>query len=95
MNPEKRGGGRRKRQAMKKLNHLGLDIELVEPADDPAVDPMLSIDGTEVMVRREEIGGYSAPMLNMHGVYPSVEALAKNLVEISPVFVARRATTEK
>jgi hypothetical protein len=79
-----REGGRRRR-----LTYRGWKISLVEPGDDMEVMPMLTIGTTDVMVRREETGGFSAPMLNMYAAYPTVEELAKSLIETSPVFLAQ------
>lgn len=76
-------GGRRRR-----LTYRGWKISLVDPGGDMEVMPMLTIGPTEVMVRREETGGFSAPMLNMYAAYPTVEELAKSLIETSPVFLA-------
>jgi hypothetical protein len=66
------------------------DLEIVAHDPGPQADPMLTIGGQDVMVRREETGGYSAPMHNMFASYPTVQALARELVDISPVFIARR-----
>jgi hypothetical protein len=52
--------------------------------------PMMTIGGVDVMIRREETGGFSAPMLNMHATFGSLEELARNLIDTSPVFLARR-----
>jgi hypothetical protein len=63
---------------------------------DPESAPMVRVDGTDIMIRREEGGGFSAPMLNMHAVYDSLEELARSLIDLSPVFLAQRRgpTTE-
>ena len=71
----------------KRLTHRGHKIRLLDPGE-PSM-PMLSIDGHDIMVRREETGGYSAPMLNMFASYPSLEELARSLIDISPVFLAQ------
>ena len=78
------GGGRRRR-----LAYRGWRISLVDPGDDMEVMPALTIGTTDVMVRREETGGFSAPMLNMYAAFATVEELAKSLIETSPVFLAR------
>jgi hypothetical protein len=52
--------------------------------------PRLTIDRTNILVVREETGSYSAPMLNMFATYPTLEELARSLIDISPVFLARR-----
>ncbi len=77
-------GGRRRR-----LTYRGWKVSLVEPGDDMEVMPVLAIGTTDVMVRREETGGFSAPMLNMYAAYPTVEELAKSLIETSPVFLTQ------
>src|SRR5215469_5485257 len=77
-------GGRRRR-----LTYRGWKISLVDPGDDMEVMPALTIGTSDVMVRREETGGFSAPMLNMYAAYPTVEELAKSLIEISPVFLGQ------
>ena len=49
----------------KRFTYQGRKVLLNDPGGDAT--PMMTIDGTDVMIRREEGGGYSAPMLNMHG----------------------------
>jgi hypothetical protein len=71
-----------------KLTYRGHKVSWLDPGE-PAM-PMLSIGATKIMVRREETGGYSAPMLNMFGTYPTLEALARSLIDTSPVFLAQR-----
>jgi hypothetical protein len=51
---------------------------------------MVSVNGTDVMIRREETGGYSAPMLNMFSTYTTLEELTRSLIDTSPVFLAQR-----
>jgi hypothetical protein len=86
---ENKGTGRAKgRGRRRRLTYRGWKISLVEPGDDLEMMPTLSIGTTDVMVRREETGGFSAPMLNMYAAYPTVEMLAKSLIETSPVFLA-------
>lgn len=70
------------------LSYKGHKIEFMEGAQRQM--PMLAVDGVEIMVQREETGGYSAPMLNMFATYPTLEAMAKQLVDISPVFLAKQ-----
>jgi hypothetical protein len=53
---------------------------------------MMTIDGLDVMIRREETGGFSAPMLNMHAIFSSLDELARSLIDTSPVFIARRTS---
>jgi hypothetical protein len=72
----------------KTFTHRGLSVKYTEATD--AMGPMLSIEGVDVMVIREENGQFSAPMLNMFATYPTIEAMAKELIEISPVFLAKR-----
>ncbi len=72
----------------KKLTYRGHKVSVLDPGE-PAM-PMVSIDTTKIMVRREETGGYSAPMLNMFGTYSSLEELARSLIDTSPVFLAQR-----
>jgi hypothetical protein len=66
------------------------DLEIAVHDPGPGADPMLTIGGRDVMVRREETGGYSAPMFNMFGSHPTMPELARELVDISPVFIAMR-----
>ena len=47
----------------KSFSYQGRQITLLDPGEPDM--PMLSIDGLDIMVRREETGGYAAPMLNM------------------------------
>ena len=68
------------------FSYRGRQIMLLDPGE-PDV-PMLSVDGLDIMVRREETGGYSAPMLNMFATYSTLEELARQLIDISPVFLA-------
>jgi hypothetical protein len=84
MNRKKSTAGSRKRP--ERLTYRGHKIELLERPEPDM--PTLSIDGAEVMVWREETGGYSAPMLNMFAIYPSLADLARSLIELSPVFLA-------
>jgi hypothetical protein len=72
----------------KKLSYRAHKVTLLDPGE-PAM-PMLSVDGADIMVRREETGGYSAPMLNMFASYATLEDLARSLIDISPVFLAQR-----
>ena len=74
----------------KSFSYRGRQITLLDP-DEPDM-PMLSVDGLDIMVRREDTGGYSAPMLNMHATYATLEELARQLIDISPVFLAQRHT---
>lgn len=71
-----------------RFSHRGLEVDY----DDPGVhdSPTMTIGGVDVMIRREETGGFSAPMLNMHATFGSLEELARNLIDTSPVFLARR-----
>jgi len=80
--PREKATGRPKR-----LTHRGHKVRLHDPGE-PSM-PLLSIDGMDIMVRREETGGYSAPMLNMFATYPTLEELARSLIDISPVFLAQ------
>jgi hypothetical protein len=82
--PGRSGEGHRRRR----LTYRGWKISLVDPGDDMEMMPALTIGATDVMVRREETGGFSAPMLNMYAAFPTVEELAKSLIETSPVFLA-------
>jgi hypothetical protein len=72
----------------KSFSYRDRQIKLLDPGDPDT--PMLSVDGVDIMVRREETGGYSAPMLNMFATYATLEELARQLIDISPVFLARR-----
>lgn len=74
------------KRGRKELSYRGHNIIVDDPGQQAM--PMLSIDNKDVMVRREETGGYSAPMLNMFATYPTLEALARSLIDISPVFLA-------
>jgi hypothetical protein len=74
--------------AAQNFSYKGHKVELLEAAH-PHM-PMLVIDGVKIMIQREETGGYSAPMLNMHATYPTLEAMAKQLIEISPVLLAKQ-----
>lgn len=75
------------RRPAERLTYRGHKIVLLDRPE-PEMST-LSIDGNEVMVMREETGGYSAPMLNMFGIYPTLVELARSLVETSPVFLAK------
>jgi hypothetical protein len=66
-----------------------MDVVVHEPVHG-AEPPMLMIGGQDVMVRREETGGYSAPMHNMFASYTTMAELARDLVDLSPVFIAQR-----
>jgi hypothetical protein len=70
------------------MSYRGHDVIYHDPGE-PAM-PRVSIDGADLMIRREETGGYSAPMLNMFATYSTMEELARSLIDISPVFLARR-----
>lgn len=72
----------------KRFTYQGRTIVLHDPGGAEA--PMMSIDGTDVMVLREETGGFSAPMLNMHAIFPTLEDLARGLIVSSPVFLATK-----
>jgi hypothetical protein len=72
----------------KPFSYRGRQITLLDPGEPDM--PMLSVDGLDIMVRREETGGYSAPMLNMFATYATLEELARQLIDISPVFLAQR-----
>jgi hypothetical protein len=82
-NDEDRHEGSRRR-----FTHGGLDVEYDDPADTDT--PTMTIGGVDVMIRREETGGFSAPMLNMHATFSSLDELARSLIDTSPVFLARR-----
>jgi hypothetical protein len=73
----------------RRLTYRGWKISLVDPGEDLEAMPVLTIGTTDVMVRREETGQFSAPMLNMFATYPTVEELAKSLIDSSPVFLAQ------
>jgi hypothetical protein len=90
---ESQAGSRKgpKNKRPKKLSYGGHDVTVLDLGE-PEM-PMLSIDGKDIMVRREETGGYSAPMLNMFGSSPTLEDLARSLIETSPVFLAQRKTS--
>lgn len=71
------------------FTYRDLDVVVHDPG--PGTEPpMLMIGGQEVMVRREETGGYSAPMHNMFASYTTLAELARDLVDLSPVFIAQR-----
>ncbi len=76
-------------KSRRRITYRGHKIALVDP--DETEMPMVSVDGKEIMVRREETGGYSAPMLNMFATYPTLEDLARSLIDGSPVFLAQRS----
>lgn len=84
---EESGGGR------KRFTYQGRKVVIHDPGGGEM--PMLSIDGTDVMVLREEIGGFSAPMLNMHAIYPTLDELARGLIVSSPVFLAKPPQSPK
>jgi hypothetical protein len=66
----------------------GFDIEYADPGGTGM--PTMKIGGVDVMVRREETGGYSAPMLNMHATFGTLDELARDVVANSPVFTAAK-----
>ncbi len=72
----------------KSMSYRGHTVTFHDPGE-PAM-PMVSVDGTDIMVRREETGGYSAPMLNMFATYTTLEELTRSLIDTSPVFLAQR-----
>jgi hypothetical protein len=72
----------------KTISYRGRTATLHDPGE-PEM-PMVSVDGTDVMVRREETGGYSAPMLNMFSTYTTLDELTRSLIDTSPVFLAQR-----
>lgn len=72
----------------RKFTYMSHEITVHEPGE-PSM-PTLSVDGDDIAVHREETGGYSAPMLNMFGTYPTLEDLARSLIDSSPVFLAKR-----
>jgi hypothetical protein len=86
MAPPRSSSGSRKQP--KKFSYRGFEITVFD-AGQPAM-PQVSVDGTDIMVVREETGGFSAPMLNMFATYPSLEDLVRGLIDTSPVFLARR-----
>jgi len=71
-----------------RITYAALKVSYLDPGE-PSM-PTLKIDGTDVMVVREDTGGFSAPMLNMFATYPTLEDLARSLIDSSPVFLARR-----
>jgi hypothetical protein len=69
--------------------YKGRTIKLIDPGEDVEAVPMLSIDDTDIMVQREETGGFSAPMWSMYGVFGSLEELAVHLINSSPAFMSQ------
>lgn len=83
------GGSEPRRESRPtRFSHGGFEVDYDDPGGREA--PTMSIGGVDVMIRREETGGFSAPMLNMHATFSSLEELARSLIDTSPVFLARR-----
>ncbi|MGH3717825.1 MAG: hypothetical protein ACRDRI_03105 [Pseudonocardiaceae bacterium] len=70
------------------MSYRGHNVTCHDPGEPDM--PMVSVDGADIMIRREETGGYSAPMLNMFATYATLGDLARSLIDTSPVFLAQR-----
>jgi hypothetical protein len=87
MDKKKESPSKKPGKEPKSFSYRGRRITSLDPGEPDM--PMLSVDGLDIMVRREETGGYSAPMLNMFATYVTLEELARQLIDISPVFLAQ------
>jgi hypothetical protein len=72
-------------EASQEFRYHGHSVLAVDQAEQAA--PMLQIDAMKVDVRREEGGGYSTSLL-MFATYPALGALARSVIDHSPVFLA-------
>jgi hypothetical protein len=69
----------------RKIEHGGHVVAITDRKTDPS--PKVVIDQMEIPVRREEGGGYSTEMM-MFQTFPTLEELARTVIDHSPVFLA-------
>src|SRR6266853_6764288 len=86
---ERMRSGRRQEGTLAKENrkfeHGGHSVAIADRKTDSS--PKVVIDQMDIPVRREEGGGYSTEMM-MFLIYPSLEELARNVIDHSPTFLA-------
>lgn len=82
------GGSDSSSTIMRRSEYRGHEVEIAEPRDESP--PTVRIDGTDLMVRREPGGRFSAPMFNMFEEFDSLDDLARSIADLSPIFMARR-----
>jgi hypothetical protein len=63
-----RGSGEQQQKGRpRRFSHRGCEVDYDDPGGTEA--PAMTIDRLDVMIRREEAGGFSAPMLNIHATF--------------------------